>query len=606
MNAISRMRLIALFTIILIGAALYGGFISVSGEDPLALSNALPFMVTFMVALVLGAGVLPLFKRPKSSLQHIKAIADMSSSGMFVTDEKAHIVYANAAFLKLTGYSKDELYGRNPNILKSGKHDSAFYEKFWESLQDEGRFEGKIWDRKKNGAIYPKYIRIKKIGEAFGTGRYYYVAIQEDLTGGDQKSYISYHSRSLLPNETALKNLLENEHFKNGTPFTLFFIRIQNRSSLETAFGRENYTRLLQTYAGRVKDAVGTKGFVAEITHYTLVVISTSDKDRVEEETAMMIRLGRPLKTDDVEAFFNVNIGISQYPENGEDADTLLRNARVALDHIQYTPGQSYAMHESGLEARLKEELTVGSHLPRALENGEFHMVYQPQFDKGEIVGIEALLRWNSPFLGKVSPEVFIKVAEEGGWMTDVTQLVFKLLEKDLKKISHHMQDIRLAINISSSQLMDRQCLQGFAELNTLTGIPAEQLEIEVTEGAVIADVELIAKKLDTFKKKGIRIAIDDFGTGFSTMTHLEKIPADMLKIDKSFVSGYPDETDGNIAALVIRTAENLGIDVIAEGVETDEQKTFLESNGCTLHQGYYYSKPLPLEALMNLLGAAQ
>lgn len=332
------------------------------------------------------------------------------------------------------------------------------------------------------------------------------------------------------------------------------------------------------------------------------MVISPSRKDKVEEEPTQMIRLGRTLKTNSVEAFFNVNIGISQYPENGTDAETLLRNARVALDHIQYTPGQSYALHEAGLENRLKEELTVGSHLPKALENGEFHMVYQPQYDQGRIVGIEALMRWESPILGEVCPDVFIKVAEEGGWMTDVTKVVFSLLEHDLPEIKQYMNDIRLAINISSSQLMDRQCLQGFAELNTLTGMPAEQLEIEVTEGAVIGDVEMIAKKLDKFKEKGIRIAIDDFGTGFSTMTHLEKIPADMLKIDKSFVSGYPDETDGNVAALVIRTAKTLGIDVIAEGVETKEQKTFLEENGCTLHQGYYYSKPHTLESLIKLL----
>ena len=537
----------------------------------------------------------------KKGLQSIIEVASISRSGIFITDKKARILYANASFLNLTGYTEEEVIGENPRILKSGKQNEAFYETLWEGLIEDGSFDAEVWDKKKSGAIYPKHMRIRRVDDPY-FNTYYYVAVQEDLTGGGEQSHIEYHARSLLPNQHALKQLIEKEYTPSRTPFVLYYVRIQNRSPLEAVFGFDKYTRLLQTYAKRIHDYLGDDGFVAEMTHYTLVVISPDGEHTIDKDATEMVKMGRMLEADDIEAFFNVNIGVSFYPGDAENTDDLLRNARLALDHVQHNPGKSFALHEETLEKVMERELIVGSYLPKALKKDEFHMVYQPQYRNDELVGVEALMRWESPALGSVGPDVFIKVAEEGGWIGDLTALVFKLLKKDLKKIHDKAPHLRVAINLSSSQLSDEQCLQGFAELHTLTGLPAEKLEIEVTEGVLITDLDYISKRLQEFKDNHMRIAIDDFGTGFSTMTHLESIPADMLKIDKSFVMGYPYGTDGNIAALIINTAEKLGLDVIAEGVETKAQKTFLEEQGCTFHQGFYYSEPLDIESLLEKL----
>ncbi|MFW6298982.1 MAG: EAL domain-containing protein, partial [Bacillota bacterium] len=498
-----------------LGLLVFGSFLVMYAILLFALQFGGWFVYPFIVLggfYLIGAG-LSVKKYRTHGLKAIEQVASISRSGVFITNSEANIIYANDAFLELTGYTRDELLGENPRILRSGKHDKAFYESLWKGLVEEGSFEGNIWDKKKSGAIYPKHIRIRRIDDPY-MKTYYYVAIQEDLTGGGDDSYIEYHSRSLLPNQQALKNLIQRDYLPDEVPFTLYYIRIQNRSSLETAFGREKYTKLLQHYATKVNEYLNEKGFVAEITHYALVVVSPYVKDKIHQDATQMVRLGRTLKVDDVEAYFNINIGVARYPEDGDNTDELFRNARVSLDHIQYLPGKSYALHEESLEKELKEELTIGSHLPSAIENKEFHMVYQPQYKEGKIVGVEALLRWDSPTLGRVEPDTFIKVAEEGGRMRELTVEIFKLLKQDLKEILKKAPDIRFGINISISQLMDHKCLQGFAEIHTLTGLPADQLEIEVTEGGLIDDVDLVAEKLKAFKDKKIRVAIDDFGTG--------------------------------------------------------------------------------------------
>ena len=563
------------------------------------LSSLFVYLLVGLGGLFLVYVGLTVMKTKEKGFDMIKSLASISRSGTFVTDKDANILYANDALLKLTGYEKEELVGKNPKILQSGVHDETFYKSLWNGLIEDGSFDAEIWDKKKNGALYPKHIRIRRVDDPY-RHTFYYVAFQEDLSGSESLAH--YDARSLLPNQNALKMHVNSEFISKDRAFTLYFIRIQNRSSLEVAFGRNIYTELFQLYANKIKDSMSEGTYVAEITHYTLVVIVPFESSKFEACASRMVDLSRNLSTKETDAYFNVNIGLSSYPEDGKSLTVLMRNARVALDHVQYTPGKAYALHSKHLEDTLRGELEVGALLPKALKENEFHMVYQPQYEQGEIIGIEALMRWESPQLGSVSPEVFIKVAEKGSRMAELTEVVFDLLKRDLKKIREVAPSIRLSINISASQLMDDKSMQGFQELHTVTGIPARQLEIEITEGVIMDDIEVIAKKLNAFKNKNIRIAIDDFGTGFSTMTHLEQIPSDMLKIDKSFVMGYPEKTDGNIASLIISTADKLGLEVIAEGVETKEQKAFLESLGCFKHQGYLYSKPLKANDLIALM----
>ena len=560
----------------------------------------------YLLSILIGLNAFPLLMASKNqSLDSLRKLADMTKSGVYITDKDANIIYANKAFLKITGYSMYEIYGVNPRIFKSDIHDDDFYKHMYQDLSDNGYWEGEIWDKKKSGSVYPKHAMITRmVDPVFKTT--YYIAVQEDLTGHNAKEYIAYNQGTFLPNENSLRQLLAKDFLNKGSSFVLYYIRILNKTSLESTFGRANYEKLLNAYAKRVNLFLRDTAFLSEITRDTLVVVSPIPEMGAKNEVIHLLRQGRDLVHEDIHAYFNINVGVSSYPENGKTANELLRGARLALDHIMYTPGIAYEFYNNTLKDDIIQELTISNHFQNALDMEEFEIHYQPQYDGFDkrIVGVEALLRWHSHELGDVSPEIFIKVAEESGWIGDITQKVFELLKKDMPAIYKANPDLKLAINISSSQLKDDQCLMGFATLHELIGIPPSQLELEITEGAIISDIEGTAEKLKSFKATGIRIAIDDFGTGFSTMAHLGKIPADMLKIDKSFVMNYPKQDDGNIASLIIKTAETLNMDVIAEGVETKTQKTFLLQNNCSLMQGYYFSKPLPKSELIKLLNA--
>ena len=598
---IKAMIILVLFTIFILlygSASIFFEFEFFSVERFLILGTA------YLLSILIGINAFPLLMTSKNqSLDSLRKLADMTKSGVYITDEDARVIYANKAFLKITGYSMYEIYGVNPRIFKSGMHDDDFYKTMYASLFENGYWEGEIWDKKKSGAVYPKHAQITRmVDPAFKTT--YYIAVQEDMTGHNAKKYTAYNQGTFLPNENSLKQLLAKDFLNRGSAFVLYYIRILNRTSLESAFGCSNYEKLLNAYAKRVNVFLRDTAFLSEISRDTLVVVSPIPEASAKNEVIHLLRQGRDLTHEDIHAYFNINIGVATYPDNGKTANELLRGARLALDHIMYTPGIAYEFYNNTLKDGIIKELTISNHFQSALDMEEFEIHYQPQYDGStkHIVGIEALLRWHSEDLGDVSPETFIKVAEESGYIGDITQKVFELLQKDMPEIYKANPDLKLAINISSSQLKDDQCLSGFSTLHELIGIPPSQLELEITEGAIINDVEGTAEKLKNFKATGIRIAIDDFGTGFSTMAHLGKIPADMLKIDKSFVMNYPEQDDGNIASLIIKTAETLNMEVLGEGVETSEQRDFLLENNCTLMQGYYFSKPLPKSTLIKLL----
>ncbi|KDR95638.1 PAS domain S-box-containing protein [Peptoclostridium litorale DSM 5388] len=548
------------------------------------------------------------FKKDKNQLKLTKDIADSTNDAVIITDSNTNILYANKAFEKYTGYRREEVMGLKPSNFKSDKQSRDFYKKMWKEINEKGLWQGNLWDRKKNGVIYPKHLTIIAVKNKSKGRTVNYIGIFKDLTNEKEtERYVSklknYNLSTNLPNENLLVELVENSIKSDKDLFAIIYFSIENYNKMIVKFGSGHYKQLIREMTNSIESIMEKEDFVAQTSASEFVIVLKSKeslhmiKDFMDE---FVERTKRSVRLNEKEICLDIKSGIAVYPNDGENANELISNANIALEILLGEKGENYKFYKQEFKEHLSKESELELLLSKAIFNNELDIHYQPQIETCEekIVGAEALLRWKNEKLGYVSPAKFIPIAEKTGLIVEIGNWIIDRVCGDVKLFEDlQCDDFKIAINISAVQFKDSDVLNQLRKSIEKHGVNPKNIEIEITESLLIEDLDSINEKLKMFKSLGTSVAIDDFGTGFSSLSYLKKLNIDKLKIDRIFIKDYPEDDNGEMAEIITEMGKKLNLKVITEGAETKEQVEYLKSIGCNLIQGYYYSKPLPKES---------
>jgi diguanylate cyclase (GGDEF)-like protein/PAS domain S-box-containing protein len=544
-----------------------------------------------------------------------KKVLEYTNEGIIVTDSKGNILLANPAFEVVTGYSVDEVIGKNPRILQSGLHDKKFYEKMWEEIKTNGFWKGEIWNKRKDGELFVEWLTISSVKNKEGNV-INYVAIFSDITEHKRnveqlRRLAHYDILTGVPNRylftKRLESLIQTSR-KYHQQFALLFLDLDRFKNINDTLGHHMGDLLLQKAAQRLKGILRRQDTIARIGGDEFVIILPNLK-HIREAIYIAEQIIESLKAsfwlNGQEVYISTSIGISFYPYDGEDIETLVRKADRAMYQAKKSGRNQFELYHSELHINDKQTLLLENALRKAIDCNELQLHYQPQIDpqSKQICGVEALLRWEHPKMGFVSPGKFIPIAEESGLIIPISDWVLRQACEDLKKLHLDYPHLKMSVNISSIYFQQADFMKRLQRTIETSNINPRLFELELTESTIMPNAEQSIERLVKLKLLGLKIAIDDFGTGFSSLSYLHRFPIDILKIDQSFIkhlSSYED--DASIVTAIIKMAHDLRIQVIAEGVETDKQFKFLQKQGCDYVQGYYVSKPLPLAELYEFL----
>ncbi len=549
------------------------------------------------------------------------AVFESTSEGVIITDLTSRIVQVNRAYTEITGYTEAEVLGRNPSLVRSGHQDASFYRTLWESLLQTGHWRGEIWNRRKNGEVFPQLLTISTVYDNIGQPSHY-VGVMTDISQIKQSEerlehLAHYDPLTELPNRLLVQSRLEHALELAGRSHhivAVLFVDLDRFKNINDSLGHPVGDAVLQTIAkrmaGRLRegDTLGRLGG-----DEFLVVLETirHPEDAAEVATTLIQLLEDPLiLPNGHEVYISASIGISLYPGDAQTVTELIQHADAAMYQAKDQGRGIYRYYTSALTSEVNTRLELDSRMRRALVQGEFVVHYQPQIDiaTGAMVGCEALVRWQDPERGLISPARFIPLAEETGLIMPLGEWVLRTACAQAKAWTQPGQPpLTMSVNLSGRQLLQSQIVQQVANILSETGLSASQLKLELTESTIMGRGEEAVALLGDLRALGLRLAIDDFGTGYSSLAYLKRFPIDELKIDQSFVRDIPRDTnDMEIAATIIAMARNLKLSVIAEGVETQEQLAFLTQQGCHSYQGYLYSRPVPAEEFTRLIETAR
>ncbi len=545
-----------------------------------------------------------------------------SKEAIMITDANNVIIKVNKAFSDITGYAESEALGQNPRILKSDRHKLSFYKEMWHTLLSKGSWQGEIWDRRKNGEIYPKWASIHLVRNERGEITNH-IALFSDITerkaSFEQIKHLAhYDALTNLPNRTLLVERLESaiaSAERSSKKLAVLFLDLDRFKNINDSLGHFAGDLLLQAVAKRLQRCVRATDTVARLGGDEFVVILTGIKsagDAAHVAQKMLESMMEPVPIEGKEIVTSPSIGISVYPEDGRSHTALIKNADAAMYHAKDQGRGNFQFFTENMNTKALEQLSFESDLKMAMKRGEFFLHYQPQVDlsSGKIVGIEALLRWLHPDRGPVPPAVFIPIAEECGAIAAIGEWVIRAACRQNKAwLDAGLSAVPVAVNLSAIQFRQKNIVGTIAGILEETGLPPRLLELEMTEGIIMHDADSTIKTLRAIKDIGLRLSIDDFGTGYSSLSYLKRFPIDKLKIDRSFVGDIAASSDdAAIIRTIITMGHSLRLTVIAEGVETAEQVAFLKQEGCDQIQGYYCGRPVPareLEALLDQKDAA-
>ncbi|MDX2469469.1 MAG: EAL domain-containing protein, partial [SAR324 cluster bacterium] len=536
-----------------------------------------------------------------------------TSESIVITDENNNIIQANKAYEMVTGYSLQETLGKNPKVQKSGRHDKTFYKKMWERILTKGSWEGEIWDRRKNGEIYPKYLSISTF-ENQTSGKLNYVGIFSDITEKKRaeeelKQLAYYDALTGLSNRgfflERLNDALAQCKRKKGK-LALLFLDLDNFKGINDSMGHQTGDQMLVHVAKVLTEMVRDTDIIGRFGGDEFVIALTDVGSPAKADhlaTQLCSRLAEGCEIGGEQVFSGVSVGISFYPDDGETPAELLRKGDTAMYHSKGKGKGQTSFYDSNMEENVSRKHAIDHALHYALEEHQLYLAYQPQVDArtGEILGLEALIRWNHPELGKISPTEFIPIAEESGLILSIGQWVLEEACRQNKAWQvMGLKPVVMSVNFSARQFGHAQIIQQISGALEATGLEAKWFKAEITEGLLMEDVDQAIETLNILKSIGVRSSIDDFGTGYSSLNYLAKFPISDLKIDRAFVDGILD--DSNIADAVIRLAQGMGLEVIAEGAEDSAQVERLKELGCFFVQGFYFSRPLNSFDVQKLL----
>ena len=620
--------------------------VSSSLSDPIALLQGIVLLLLLLLA-VLGGMAWRLYqscrqlqqaaaRRLGDSEERLAAIAFELQESIFICDPQGTILRVNRAYTELTGFDAEEVVGQKPDVFKSGQHDDLFYRGMLHALSIDGHWQGEVWCRRKNGEEYPCWLNVTAVqGEesrnAHGGGVSHYIAAFTDVSERKQneariRQLAFYDPLTQLPNRRLLMDRLNHaiiSTMRHNTHGAVLFIDLDNFKILNDTKGHHIGDQLLLHVAERLKACVRAEDTVSRLGGDEFLVMlenlspEAGEAAREVERVAEKVRLSlsqpyffqdRQKSVDPCEFHSTPSIGICLFRGCTVPVDEILKRADMAMYQAKDAGCNTYRFFDPAMQAALESHTALEASLRQALLAQQFEVHYQAQVDSNQrIWGAEALLRWKHPVRGMVSPAEFIPVAETthlilpiGHWVLLTVCRQIKVWEKQADK-AH----LRVAVNVSARQFSQQDFVREVREVVEITGIDPSRLKLELTESLLLDNVNDAVDKMRALKAIGIGFSLDDFGTGHSSLAYLKRLPLEQLKIDQSFVRDITsDPDDAVIVQAIIGIARHLSLNIIAEGVETSDQCSFLETHGCHTFQGYLFSRPLPLDAFERLVEA--
>ncbi|MCC7254021.1 EAL domain-containing protein [Hyphomicrobium sp.] len=545
------------------------------------------------------------------------AVFNATQESIVVTERNGTIVAVNPAFSAITGFSAAEIVGKSMRTLQSGRQGRAFYREMWDQVSRSGYWQGEIWNRRKNGEAYPALLTISSVPSGLGQPTYY-VGISADLSRIKRSELkldrLAHHDELTgLPNRRLLKARLDQalaRAVREGETGAVVFVDLDRFKLVNDSLGHSAGDELLTLVAKRLRNGLRAGDFLARFGGDEFIVLleQTSGERAASVAAHLINRLGEPfvLSTGD-EIFSGASVGISLFPRDGTSSEEVLQHADAALYQAKSAGRSTYRHYSSDLTRHANIRLALDSQLRRALSRNELVLNYQPLVTLADrrVFGVEALIRWNDPSRGVIPPAEFLPVAEEtglivaiGNWVLDEACTQMQAWQSQGLALS------RVAVNISARQFRHPEFAASVARALRRAGLAGEHLELEITEGTLMDHDATTLATLEALKALGVRLAVDDFGTGYSSLAYLKKLPVDTLKIDRSFVTDIgTDPASAAIATAIIGLGRCLGLEVLAEGIQSESQHAALLAGGCALGQGHLFARPVAPDAVPGLPG---
>ncbi|WP_431029922.1 sensor domain-containing protein [Lysinibacillus sp. LZ02] len=548
----------------------------------------------------------------------IMKIFENVSEGIMITDQDKKIVSVNPAFEFVTGYKSEEVMGKNPSILQSGIHELSFYLDMWRSLHENGIWQGEIWNRRKTGDIYPEWLTIFSVKDSVGNITNY-CGIFTDLS---ERKIVEneLEKRTLTDSLTKVCNrfaylermntLLESStNLSHNVQHAVFFLDLDRFKQVNETLGHTMGDLLLIEIAKRIKALLKNKDILARYGGDEFVITLTNivhprEAAKFAEQVIRVIEA--PIIIHDQEIFVSTSMGISIFPADGQTTEELVKCADKAMTYSKQNGRNGFSFYFDDLSIDTKRVLLLDTELRKAIEHQDFTLYFQPKIDikTMQVTGVEALVRWQNKKLGFVSPAEFIPYAEETGLIIPISEIIFeKACEGYKQLVEAGFPKIPIAINVSSIHFQQQNFLDSIQAMLEKNNTSAQNFEIEMTERTVMNSAAETISKLVKLKQLGFKLSLDDFGTGYSSLSYLVRFPLDVLKIDRSFIQHICSLDDKQaVVDAIIQMSHRLKMKVVAEGVESERQVEILKGMGCDIIQGYYYSKPLPMNELLDFL----
>jgi diguanylate cyclase (GGDEF)-like protein/PAS domain S-box-containing protein len=553
----------------------------------------------------------------ETRLRLLAGVFEHSAEAIMVSDRDNRILEVNKAFCRLTGYSAEEVRGKDPRLLSSGRSAPEEYRAMWQSITSSGHWQGEIWDRRKDGSVYPKWLSISTMRAADGDIEHYigsFVDISERKAAEEKISHLAhFDTLTDLPNRSNLQGRLDQvlasaRRDGHRHPVAVMFLDLDRFKNVNDTLGHHVGDALLLEVSKRLTASVRESDVVARLGGDEFVVVLTgADAVAAERVAAKVLKaLSQPCQIDGHGLHTTSSIGIAVFPGDGETVEILMRNADAAMYHAKSAGRNNVQFFTASMNEAARDRRQLEEDLHLALQQGQFVLHYQPQIDALQrVFGTEVLLRWQHPEHGLVAPARFIPLAEDTGLIVPIGHWV---LETACAQITAWATDARtrelqVAVNVSARQFRQADFVDQLRELLERSGAEPTRLKLELTESLVLDNVADTIAKMHAIKLLGVSFSMDDFGTGYSSLSYLTRLPLDQLKIDRAFVRRLPDnQSDAVIAQTIVTMGRSLGLKVIAEGVENEAQRQFLANHGCHGYQGFLFSRPLPVEAFEQFL----
>jgi diguanylate cyclase (GGDEF)-like protein/PAS domain S-box-containing protein len=549
-------------------------------------------------------------KQEEAALRVAAMVYESSSEAMAVTDADGILIDTNAAFTRITGYSREEAIGRHIKILSSGRQNAAFYQSMWRALKTDGHWQGEIWNRRKNGELFAESLTINTSYNPDGSVNRR-VALFSDITSKKKIEELVWRQANFdyltgLPNRLMFRDRLEqaiSKSLRSGLPMALMFIDLDRFKEINDTLGHAVGDLLLQQATQRLTNCVRATDTVARLggDEFTIILgelTRTTDAERIAQK--VLQSMAEPFTLDDEVAYVSASVGITFYPDDATGADDLIKNADQAMYAAKNLGRNGFHYFTPHMQEAAQARRRLAADLRVALAQQQFRVVYQPIVDlaSGHICKAEALIRWEHPHRGLISPTEFIPIAEDTGLIVEIGDWVYREAASQVARWREWCPTFEISVNTSPVQYRNggidhASWLEHLAKL----GVAANGITVEITEGLLLDTSAAVKDQLLRFRDAGIKVSLDDFGTGYSSMSYLNKLDIDYLKIDRSFITDLAPDSE-NVALYEAMTvmAHKLGIKVIAEGVETEAQRAILAAAGCDFAQGYLFSRPVPAE----------